>query len=169
MLSFVSNMFFNRLTKIRFQGNNALCVLAISCCVFAGCRHLPGVKQLEIEREKRATVEAEETIKNSPEWAEIDKVCSDIPKPESFQLISKRKSFSQRKYLTYAYYSSDAFEKMKPFYIDYFGNNGWKSWGDTYGLTTDGIKFRKDGFEASVYYSTRDEGVNYIFDCEKLE
>ena len=154
-------------TKGWFASYGAYCLLA-TCCVSTSCHRLPGIRQFALEKEKRITAETEEAIKNSPIYQELDRVCLDIPKPEAFQLISKSKSFNERIYLTYAYYSPDAFEKMKPFYIDYFEKNGWEDWGDTVGLTTNGIKFRKGDFEVSVYYSTRDEGVNYLFGCEKL-
>jgi len=132
----------------------------------SACDHIPFVRERLIEEERQQTARTEEAIKGSSVLQELDKVCSDVPKPPNSQLITKRKSFNDKTYLTYGYYSDAPYSEMKGFYVNHFQQDGWTMMGNSSGMTSESIEFRKENYDVSVTYSTKGDGVNYILHCE---
>ncbi|HVE55856.1 MAG TPA: hypothetical protein VNB22_03445 [Pyrinomonadaceae bacterium] len=134
-------------------------IILISLCFF-GCK--TNEQQL-IEDTKRA----EEGIKKDSRIKELDDLCSQLPKPEKFQLVGKSKGFNSV-VISHFYTSPHIyFEEIKTFYDRYFLENGWN------GYTSSGLNgrefliFEKDNYRIDIEESLK-PGTKYSFTCKNL-
>jgi hypothetical protein len=70
--------------------------------------------------------------------------------------------------MSYKYDSAADYLKVKPFYLDWFGKNGWRVT-DQYdgGWGPKSVVLTKGSFKVILYHGGMDD-VEYAFICEKL-
>src|SRR5882724_9271275 len=61
-----------------------------------------------------------------PAFRDLNRLCTEeIPRPKSFVLVQKDRSFNGETFLGYYYQSTDDYESVKRFYKTYFAEHGW--------------------------------------------
>lgn len=149
--------------------NLLICAVLAALALSFGCSRIPIVREAVLMEERENTRIAEEAIQNNPVYQEIDRVCAGVPKPQDAVPVFKRKSWNEKRYLTYAYHSKVPYSQMKEFYLRHFEQEKWECEGEEFGLKSEGLDFRKDGYSVSVTYFDHGDEVNYVFGCEKLQ
>lgn len=143
-------------------------VILVSVFVSA-CRHIPVLGEWERLREQEQTKEADEAIRTLPEYQEINKFCNEIPKPESFVPVFKRRSFrKENPYLVFGYTSSMQFEDVRKLFLS-LESTGWEIYDEWPSIRSQRIEFRKNRYRFGVeYFSEADHG-NYLIVCQKMD
>jgi hypothetical protein len=105
-----------------------LLVLFTTAVCSTGCnpRQLPGFKQEAERQDARVTRETDVAIEKSPAFRDLNRLCiEEIPRPKSFVLVQKGRSYNGETFLAYYYQSTDDYESVKRFYTTYFADHGW--------------------------------------------
>ena len=70
--------------------------------------------------------DVEQFISKSSTLRELDRFCSDLPKPPNFKYRYKKLAGnSQTAYISYRYQSDSSFSEVRDFYIAYLEKEGW--------------------------------------------
>jgi len=152
-----------------------LAFLITSALLLSGCfnpRNTPVFRKIGDDWRRNNEKHIEEALKTSPVLQDIERLCTkEIPLPDEFRLVS-RTGNDQKKdpHLSYKYYSTADYKRIKVFYEDYFTQNGWHvaenregGWGPPWHAV-----FRKDSYLVAVQYGGMGEEVNYSFFCQKI-
>jgi len=98
----------------------------VVCSTGCNPRQLPGFKQEAERQDARVTRETDVAIQKSRAFQELNRLCTEeLPRPKSFVLVQKDRSFNGETFLGYYYQSTDDYESVKRFYKTYFAEHGW--------------------------------------------
>jgi hypothetical protein len=131
------------------------------------------IKNLSLSKEKLAELKrqriehAEEMVRKSPDFQEVDKICKEIPLPESSKFVSKGISNDAITDISYYYLSSEKSENIRDFYFVYFKNNGWEIVSDDIGMVTKVSNFKKEPHLVIMQLGGMGSEVTYAFNCIK--
>lgn len=147
----------------------AFFVTVLTMFFLASCGHTSSSREAELSREQQQTQEAERAISEQPVYREIDDLCNEIQKPDSFVLVFKRMSFrTEDPYITFGYSSPMTFDEAQNFFLR-LENNGWEIYDRGPSVRSKLIKFKKDRYRFDVeYYGDTDYG-NYLIGCQKMD
>jgi hypothetical protein len=131
---------------------------------------LPGYGKWEQRTEQEQTKEAEEAVKTRPEFREIQDRLDEIPIPDSFVLVSKRRSFkAEDRYLVFQYFSELSFDDAATFFQTNLERQGWKVSDRGPSMRSERITFEKEPYKFSIDYFRSDSHVNYVIVCQKVD
>jgi len=137
--------------------------------LISACRNIPVLSEWEQWREQEQTKEANEAIKTRPEFQEINNFCSEISKPESFELVLKRMSFKKEDpYLIFGYSSTMPFEDVESFFLN-LEKEGWEVYDRGPSMRSRRIKFKKSRYRFDVEYFGDSSYGNYTILCQKMD
>jgi hypothetical protein len=148
-----------------------LLVLFTMAVCSTGCnpRQLPGFKQEAERQDARVTRETDVAIQKSRAFQELNRLCTEeLPRPGSFVLTNKGRSFNGETFLSYDYRSTEDYESVKRFYKTYFAEHGWVltkekdgGWGPS------SMEFHHEKHRVTIY-DMSDEETIYSVVCANL-
>ena len=145
-------------------------VLVVVCfSALVGCSRIPFVRDWIIKDEERKTRNTEIAIENSPLLQDLNRVCTEISKPEGFTLVRKSMGGKIVDFLELGYHSNMEYREAKSFYIGDMSKQGWQFLGENEHVSSQSMEFQKDGYSAEIGHFYNDDGINYSFICKKIQ
>lgn len=149
-------------------------ITILFCLLFffftTSCSLIPGYSKWEQWTEQEQTREAEEAVRTIPEFREIQDRFHEIRLPDSFVLISKRRSFkAEDRYLVFQYYSELSFDEAAAFFQKNLERQGWKVSDRGPSMRSDRVTFEKEPYKLSIDRFPGETHANYVLLCQKID
>jgi len=157
---------------MRFSVKNCFAIIVFITSIFCSTsclKYLPYGDKIEAEINRQRIEHAEQMVKDSPDFKEVDDICRQIPVPENVTFITKGVANEQIVGITYYFLvPNEKYDDIKTLYHDYFAHNGWEEGFPEADGVSEITKFYRTNFVVIMQVGGMGPDVNYAFGCKKI-